>query len=252
LDGCFFGWLSDKIGRKPIMMLGFLLAAVTYAPISPINIFKGLTHYANPTLEKALASAPVTVVADPSECSFQFKMTGAEKFSTSCDTGKAALVGASVNYKNKDGPKETPAVVKVGDETISTSHQDFNKMLLVAIAKHGAEGRPDANRLSVHDPPARHPRAVRDDGVRADRGLARRIVPDQNSLQWPFAALPHRQWMVWRLPARDCLCDCGRDRRYLFRPLVSGRHSVHELCRGLAVPQRDKGPGYPSIGSIVF
>src|SRR6187200_2305487 len=70
-----FGWLSDKVGRKPIMLLGFLLAVLTYAPMSPVNIFKGITHYANPDLEKALATSPVIVIADPAECSFQFKMT---------------------------------------------------------------------------------------------------------------------------------------------------------------------------------
>src|SRR6478736_8618200 len=65
-----FGWLSDKIGRKPIIMAGFLLAAVTYFPI-----FQGITHYANPALEAALAASPVTVVADPAKCSFQLKLT---------------------------------------------------------------------------------------------------------------------------------------------------------------------------------
>lgn len=70
-----FGWLSDKIGRKPIILAGFLLAALTYFPI-----FKAITHFANPKLEQALASSPVTVIADPNECSFQFKATGTEKF----------------------------------------------------------------------------------------------------------------------------------------------------------------------------
>ena len=76
-----FGWLSDKIGRKPIILAGFLLAALTYFPI-----FKGITHFANPKLEAALAASPVTVIADPAECSFQFKATGTEKFTTTCDT----------------------------------------------------------------------------------------------------------------------------------------------------------------------
>jgi len=132
-----FGWLSDKIGRKPIMLLGFALAVVTYAPASPINIFKAITHYANPALETALATAPVTVIADPAECSFQFKMTGTEKFTTSCDTAKAALVAASVNYKNEAAPQGTRALVKVGDEAIPTDRSDFVQTLMAAIARHG-------------------------------------------------------------------------------------------------------------------
>ena len=138
-----FGWLSDHIGRKPIMLLGFLLGVLTYAPMSPINIFKAITHYANPALERALANAPVTVVADRSECSFQFKMTGTEKFVTSCDTAKAALVAASVNYRNEEAPAGTPAVVKVGDETISTKQADFGKAITAAIAKHGYPAKAD-------------------------------------------------------------------------------------------------------------
>jgi hypothetical protein len=142
-----FGWLSDHVGRKPIMLLGFLLGVLAYAPMSPINIFKAITHYANPALEKALAAAPVTVVADRSECSFQFKMTGTEKFVTSCDTAKAALVAASVNYRNEEAPAGTPAVVKVGDEAISTKQADFGKALTAAIAKHGYPAKADPGQI---------------------------------------------------------------------------------------------------------
>ncbi|HEU0062864.1 MAG TPA: MFS transporter [Hyphomicrobiaceae bacterium] len=143
-----FGWLSDKVGRKPIMLLGFALAVVTYAPASPVNIFKAITHYANPALESALATAPVTVVADPSECSFQFKMTGTEKFTTSCDTAKAALVAASVNYKNEEAPKGTAAVVKVGEEAIPTSRADFVQALTAAIARHGYPVKADPGQIN--------------------------------------------------------------------------------------------------------
>jgi MFS family permease len=128
----FFGALSDKIGRKPIVLAGFVLAVVTYFPI-----FQGLTHYLNPQLEKALASAPVTVIADPSECSFQFNPVGTAKFTTSCDIAKTALVARSVNYKNEAAPAGTKAAVKVGDETIPTTTTDFVKVLTAAIAKHG-------------------------------------------------------------------------------------------------------------------
>jgi MFS family permease len=127
-----FGWLSDKIGRKPIILAGFLLAALTYFPI-----FKGITHFANPKLEAALAASPVTVIADPSECSFQFKATGTEKFTTSCDTAKSALVNLSVNYQTQDVPKGTPAQVKIGEQTLSAAAPDFAKALPDAIKKHG-------------------------------------------------------------------------------------------------------------------
>jgi MFS family permease len=127
-----FGWLSDKIGRKPIILAGFALAVVTYFPI-----FQGITHFANPKLEKAIASAPVTVIADPAECSFQFNPVGTAKFTTSCDIVKSALVARSVNYDNQAAPAGTKASVKVGDTTISATAPDFAKQLSEAISKHG-------------------------------------------------------------------------------------------------------------------
>jgi MFS family permease len=135
-----FGWLSDRIGRKPIILAGFLLAALTYFPI-----FKGITHFANPRLEAALASAPVTVIADPSECSFQFKATGTEKFTTGCDIAKSALVNLSVNYQNQDAPKGTAAQVKIGEQTLTATATDFAKALAAAIKNHGypATANPD-------------------------------------------------------------------------------------------------------------
>ncbi|RTL92870.1 MFS transporter [Ancylobacter aquaticus] len=110
-----FGWLSDKIGRKPIILGGCLIAALTYFPI-----FAAITHYANPALERAQATSPVTVVADPSECSFQFNPVGTAKFVSSCDVAKSFLARNSVNYSNEAAPAGTLASVKVGDTVISS------------------------------------------------------------------------------------------------------------------------------------
>jgi MFS family permease len=131
---CFilFGALSDRIGRKPIMLAGFALAAVTY-----FYIFQGITHFANPKLEAALAASPVTVTADPAECSFQFKATGVEKFTTGCDQIKAALVGASVNYKNATAAAGTVANVQIGDQTIAADAPDLAKTIVAAVRSHG-------------------------------------------------------------------------------------------------------------------
>ncbi|MFZ6758743.1 MFS transporter [Undibacterium sp. Ji50W] len=110
-----FGSLSDKIGRKPIILAGCLIAAITYFPI-----FSALTHYANPALEAALKNAPVVVTADPDDCQFQFNPTGTKKFTSSCDIIKAKLAAASVNYANEIAPAGTIASVKVGDKVIAS------------------------------------------------------------------------------------------------------------------------------------
>jgi MFS family permease len=111
----FFGWLSDKIGRKPIIMVGLLLAMLTYFPL-----FGALTRYANPALYAAQASAPVTVVADPKECSFQFDPIGKNAFdSTSCDIAKSFLAKASVSYQREDAPAGTVATIRSGSNSFT-------------------------------------------------------------------------------------------------------------------------------------
>jgi MFS family permease len=109
-----FGALSDRIGRKPIIMLGCALAILTYFPL-----FKGITHFANPALEEAITSAPVVVVADPNECVLQFNPAGTSKFTTSCDVAKSALVKRGVPYSNEKAAPGTPALVKVGSTVIA-------------------------------------------------------------------------------------------------------------------------------------
>ncbi|MGP0088523.1 MAG: MFS transporter [Xanthobacteraceae bacterium] len=142
---CFilFGWLSDRIGRKPIILAGFALAVITYFPI-----FKGITHFANPTLEHALSSSPVTVIADPSECSFQLKLTGTEKFTTSCDIAKSALVARSVNYENQAAPKGTVAQVKIGEQAIAADTPNFAAVVGQAITQHGYPAAADPNQIN--------------------------------------------------------------------------------------------------------
>lgn len=108
-----FGTLSDKIGRKPIIMAGCLLAAVTYFPV-----FTALTKAANPDLAAAQAKNKVVVTADPKECSFQFNPTGTVKFTSSCDIAKQVLAGASVSYENVAAPAGTVASIKIGETAI--------------------------------------------------------------------------------------------------------------------------------------
>ena len=125
-----FGVLSDKIGRKPIIMLGCLLAVLTY-----FTAFEQLTKAANPDLHAAQQANKVVVVADPAECSFQFNPTGTVKFTSSCDIAKQKLAANSVSYSNEVAPAGTPALIKVGEVEIKTAVTPED----VAAAKEAAE-----------------------------------------------------------------------------------------------------------------
>ncbi|WLS04630.1 MFS transporter [Shinella oryzae] len=108
----FFGSLSDRIGRKPIILAGCLIAAVTYQFVFPL-----LTKTANPALHAA-QQTPITVTASPEDCSFQFNPTGTAKFTSSCDIAKATLARTSVNYESVEDPAATVAQVKIGETVI--------------------------------------------------------------------------------------------------------------------------------------
>ncbi|MET0241461.1 MAG: MFS transporter [Sphingobium sp.] len=107
----FFGWLSDQIGRKPIILGGCAIAALAYFPL-----FTGLTNAANPALAHAQATAPITIVAHQDECSFQFDPVGKNKFDTSsCDIAKTYMAKTGASYANEEAPAGAAAVVRVGD-----------------------------------------------------------------------------------------------------------------------------------------
>jgi len=114
----FWGSLSDKIGRKLVIMLGLLLAIITFIPNTPVSIFNALTHYANPALEKAMANAPASVTVDPAECTFQFNPTGTAKFTSSCDIAKQVMASNSASYSTIPAAAGTVALVKIGDKEI--------------------------------------------------------------------------------------------------------------------------------------
>jgi len=108
-----FGWLSDRIGRKPIILTGCLLAALTCFPL-----FKALTVAANPALAAASASSPVTVIADPATCSFQFDPIGKTQFRSACDVAKSALASAGVSYETRPAAPGEAASVRIGGRSV--------------------------------------------------------------------------------------------------------------------------------------
>ena len=151
-----FGALSDRIGRKPIIMTGCLLAALTYFPI-----FKAITHYANPALEAAQITAPVTVRADPDECHFLFNPADVKKFSSSCDIARIALTKASVNYVMIDSAAGSVAAIHIGTQILQgfdttglsaadTAEQTaaFTKRMTTALKAAGYPGKADPEQVN--------------------------------------------------------------------------------------------------------
>ncbi|WP_428484666.1 MFS transporter [Rhodopila sp.] len=136
-----FGWLSDKIGRKPIILGGCIIAALTYFPV-----FKYMADTANPALSRAHEMVKVVVLADPADCSFQFNPVGTAKFTSSCDVAKGALARASVVYSQQDAPPGTAATVRIGDKLVAVRGATFAKDLADTLT---AVGYPAASNSSV-------------------------------------------------------------------------------------------------------
>jgi MFS family permease len=151
----FFGWLSDKIGRKPIILAGCAIAALTYFPL-----FQMMTREANPALYQAQQTIPVTVLADPKDCHFQFNPTGTVTFTSSCDIAKQVLAGLSVPYRTEAGPAGTVATVQVGGASV----QSFNAIQAgdgAAAARTAFTRDVTAALTAAGYPPAANPSVVK-------------------------------------------------------------------------------------------
>ena len=131
-----FGWLSDRLGRKPVMLAGMTLALVAFFPG-----FHALEKAANPALAAASAATPVVVVADPADCSSQFDPVGKAVFLSSCDIAKSYLANAGVSYQNQPAPAGAPAVVRVGAANVPSVSAIGLPKAAVKTVKAGVEAK---------------------------------------------------------------------------------------------------------------
>lgn len=153
----FFGWLSDKVGRKPVMLFGMLLALVAFFPG-----FQALTRAANPALAEAQASAPVTVIADPATCALQFDPIGKAAFASSCDIAKSVLSNAGVSYGNAEAIAGSVATVRIGATEVASvegaamapaelkaARTDVETRIKTALVEAGYPARADPARINM-------------------------------------------------------------------------------------------------------
>jgi len=137
------------------------LAVITYIPNTPVSVFNALTHFANPALEKAMATAPATITADPAECTFQFNPTGTAKFTSSCDIAKQVMASNSASYTTIPAPAGSVAVVKIGEVEIpgysskgmdpadaKAKDAEFKKAIREALNKEGYPVKADPAQIN--------------------------------------------------------------------------------------------------------
>jgi MFS family permease len=136
----FFGWLSDRVGRKPILMVGLLLATVLYFPL-----FKALSYYANPQIDQASRQAPIVVMADPATCTFQFDPVGKAKFDSPCDKVKTFLVKQGLPYSSTAPVAGADVVVTVGQQRI-TGYDEA--ALKAAVSQAGYPAKADPSQVN--------------------------------------------------------------------------------------------------------
>ena len=208
----FFGWLSDRIGRKPIILAGCLLALLTYFPL-----FEALTRYANPALYAAQTTAPVSVVSDPNECSFQFDPIGKNKFdSTSCDIAKSFLAKAGVTYKRVDAPPGAVAQIRLGSTTLTAPDPKVSTGKERAAAIAGFQKSAKAELKGLGYPDKADPATINKPMVililfilvlyvtmvyGPIAALLVELFPTRIRYSADVAAIPYRQRLVRRFPA---------------------------------------------------
>jgi MFS family permease len=151
----FFAWLSDRVGRKPVMLFGMILALVAYFPG-----FQALTRAANPALAEAQATAPVTVVADPATCAVQFDPVGKTAFASSCDIAKSVLSNAGISYANEAAAPGTVALVRVGDAVVPSVEGGALDPAALKAARTEVEGRIKAALVSAGYPERADPARI--------------------------------------------------------------------------------------------
>ena len=153
----FFGWLSDRVGRKWVLWFGMTLALVAFFPG-----FHMMARFANPALAEAEARTPVMVIADPAACNLQFDPVGKARFTTSCDIAKSTLANAGISYQNKEALPGAVASVTVGDTTVPSFEGDgldaaamkaakaeFETKLKAALVEAGYPATADPARMNL-------------------------------------------------------------------------------------------------------